>query len=101
MGPVVILIPLFALTCPILLAAEPALPATLERLFFIDARLNLPALEKLKALPNLKSLDMMQVDIPPEDIDEHRAELPNAKIQRRPPLTEAEHKRLDQFLKVP
>ena len=73
----------------------------LERLFFTDARLSLPALEKLKALPNLKSLDLMQVDIPPEDIDKLRAELPNVKIQRRPPLTEAEHKRLDQFLKVP
>ena len=74
---------------------------TLERLFFIDAKLSLPALEKLKALPNLKSLDLMQVDIPPADVEKLRAELPNVKIPTRTPLTEADHKRLDQFLKVP
>ena len=73
---------------------------SLERVFLMDARLTLPALQKLKALPNLKTLDLRFVDIPAEDLDKLRAEMPGVKIPQRPPMTDAERKRLEGFLKV-
>ena len=73
---------------------------SLERIFLMDARLTLPALKKLKALPNLKTLDLQFVDISPEDLDKLRAEMPGVKIPQRPPMTDAERKRLEGFLKV-
>ena len=72
---------------------------SLEKIDLMDFRPSLAALEKVKALPNLKSLNLgNMVDIPSEDVEKLRAEMPGVKIQWKP-LTEAERKRLDQDLK--
>src|SRR5665213_487906 len=72
---------------------------TLEKIEMHDFRPSLAALEKLNALPNLKTLNLgNMVDIPSEDVKKLRAEMPGVKIQWKP-LTEAERKRLDEELK--
>ena len=53
---------------------------SLEEIIFQEARLSLPALEKLKALPNLKRLTMNDIDTPESDIAKLKAEMPKVTI---------------------
>jgi hypothetical protein len=72
---------------------------TLEKIELHDFRPSLAALEKLKALPNLKTLNLGSlVDIPSQDVEKLRAEMPGVKVDWKP-LTEADRKRLDESLK--
>jgi hypothetical protein len=71
----------------------------LESIELHDYRPRLAALQKLKALPNLKKLHLGPgIDIPAEDIEKLRAEMPGVKIEWKA-LTDAERKRLDDTLK--
>jgi hypothetical protein len=54
---------------------------SLESLQLDEARLTLPALQQLKQLPALKKLTLGGIDIPREDIDRLRKELPGVKIE--------------------
>jgi len=54
---------------------------SLESLTLQEARLSLPALSRLKQLPNLKRLTLDNIDIPESDIALLKQELPNAAIQ--------------------
>lgn len=69
----------------------------LETLTLMQARFTLPALEKLKALPHLKTLRFNNVDANPADIDKLKAELPNVKVEYKP-LTDEEKAKLEDFL---
>jgi hypothetical protein len=71
---------------------------SLENLTLTQARLTLPALEKLKALTKLKTLKLNSIEIEPADVDKLRGELPGAKIDFKP-LSDEERKKLDDFLK--
>lgn len=72
---------------------------SLESLTLMQARLTLPALKKLKALPNLKKLDLnSSIDLPAEDIDKLRAEMPGVTIQWKP-LTDVDRTKLHLALK--
>ncbi len=73
---------------------------SLESLSLMETRLTLPALQQLKALPNLKSLRFTSVDVSPADIEKLRAELPGVKIDYKP-LTDEERARLDKSLSDP
>jgi hypothetical protein len=53
---------------------------SLENINLMEARLSLPALEKLKALPNLKHLTLTDIDIPSADIDTLKKEMPKVAI---------------------
>lgn len=53
----------------------------LESLTLQEARLGLPALARLKQLPNLKRLTLDNIDIPESDIALLKQELPNVVIQ--------------------
>jgi hypothetical protein len=70
---------------------------SLEDLTLMQASLTLPALEKLKVLPKLKTLKLQGVNIEPADVDKLRTELPNVKIEYKA-LTEEEKKKLEDFL---
>lgn len=54
---------------------------TLESLQLEEARLTLPALRQLKALPGLKKLTLGGIDIPRADVERLRNELPAVKIE--------------------
>ena len=70
---------------------------TLERLHLMEARLTLPALRKLAALPNLKKIFLQEIDVPPGDIETLREEMPGVTIDLAP-LTDQQRKRLnDEF----
>lgn len=69
----------------------------LEDLTLMQAHFTLPALEKLKALPKLKTLRLDNVDVAPADIEKLRAELPNVKITYSP-LTDDQKAKLQDFL---
>ncbi|EDY21147.1 hypothetical protein CfE428DRAFT_1440 [Chthoniobacter flavus Ellin428] len=74
-------------------AAVAGMPS-LEMLSLQEARLTLPALGKLKQLPNLKRLTLDGIDIPEAQIAELRQELPKADIKWTAP-NEAARKRID------
>ena len=66
---------------------------TLERLTLTEAKLTLNGLTQLKALTNLKSLKIMQVDLPEEDAKKLEATFPGVKVELKP-LTEKERDEL-------
>jgi hypothetical protein len=70
---------------------------SLEELTLMQSNLTLPALEKLKALPKLKTLKFDGVNIEPADVEKLRGELPNVKIEYKP-LTADGKKKLEDFL---
>jgi len=62
-------------TIPILVELK-----SLESLQLEEARLSYKALAQLKQLPNLKKLTLGGIDIPKDDVDQLRKELPQTKI---------------------
>lgn len=66
---------------------------SLEQLRLWEARLTLPALLKLKALSNLKSLGIENVDLSPEEVEKLKRELAGVDVRVKP-LTDADRKRL-------
>jgi len=72
---------------------------SLEKIELFDCRPSLAALEKLKALPKLKTLQLSNlVDVQPADAEKLKVEMPGVVIQWKP-LTESERTRLDAMLK--
>ena len=72
---------------------------SLEKIELFDCRPSLTALEKLKALPNLKTLHLGNlVDVQAADVEKLKAEMPGVAIQWKP-LTDGERKQLDAMLK--
>ena len=72
---------------------------SLEDLALEEARLTLPAILRLKALPNLKNLTLKNcLDVPPEDIEKFRKELPGVVLQWKP-MTEKDREFLNNVLK--
>ena len=72
---------------------------SLEELELDEARFTLPAILQLKALPHLKSLGLRNsLDVPPEDIEKLRKELPGVAIQWKP-MTEKDREFLNSMLK--
>ncbi len=70
----------------------------LETLTLDEARLSRPALERLRALPKLKRLELRRIDIPAADVETLRTALPAVTITWTP-LTDEERTKLDAFLK--
>ncbi len=70
----------------------------LESLTLDEAKISLDALLKLKALPKLRKLELLRIDIPAEDVEKLKAALPDAKIEWKP-LTDDERKKLEAYLK--
>lgn len=70
----------------------------LESLTLDEAKLSLDALLKLTALPKLRKLELLRIDIPAEDVEKLKAALPGAKLEWKP-LTDDERKKLDAYLK--
>ena len=68
--------------------------SSLEALTLQEARLSLPALTKLKQLPNLKRLTLDGIDIPESDIAALKQELPKAEIKWTAP-NEAGQRRIE------
>ncbi len=66
---------------------------SLESLQLDEARLTFAALQKLKQLPALKRLTLGGIDIPKEDVDRLKQELPEVKVEWTEP-TEAQQKRI-------
>lgn len=54
---------------------------SLEALIIDEARLTLPALQQLKQLPALKKLTLTGIDIPREDVERLKLELPAVKVE--------------------
>jgi hypothetical protein len=71
---------------------------TLESLTLNEAKLALASLRRLSELPNLKKLELLQIDIPEEDIETLKTENPLVKIEYKP-LTAAERASLTVALK--
>lgn len=71
---------------------------SLTSLTLMEARLSYSALVQLKALTNLKKLRLDRVDLPAEDIEKLRTELPGVTITGKA-LTDEERTKLDEFLK--
>jgi hypothetical protein len=72
---------------------------SLEDLELDEARLSLPAIQQLKALPNLKKLGLKNcLDVPPDDIGKLRKELPGVAIEWKP-MTEKDREFLNNVLK--
>ncbi len=72
---------------------------SLEDLELEEAKLTLPAIQQLKALPNLKNLGLKNcLDVPPEDIEKLRKDLPGVAIQWKP-MTEKDREFLNNVLK--
>jgi hypothetical protein len=69
----------------------------LEHLTLMQAHFTLPGLQRLKALPNLKTLNLQGVEVTPAEVEKLRAELPAVKIEYKP-LTDDEQKKLEDFL---
>jgi len=71
---------------------------TLESLTLDEARLSLAALQRLRDLPQLKKLELRQIDLPAADVELLKAALPSVTIGWTP-LTAEERTKLDAFLK--
>lgn len=72
---------------------------SLEELELEESRLTLPAIEQLKALPHLKTLALRNcLDVPPDDLEKLRKELPGVTIQWKP-MTEKDRELLNNVLK--
>lgn len=70
----------------------------LESLTLDEARLSLDALLKLRALPRLRKLELLRIDIPAGDVEKLKAALPDAKVAWKA-LTDEEARKLDAYLK--
>lgn len=70
---------------------------TLESLTLNESRLSLSALRRLSALPNLKRLQLRDIDIPDASIEDLNAAFPHVKVEWKP-LTETERARLTAYL---
>jgi hypothetical protein len=66
---------------------------SLESLQLDEARLTYAALRRLKELPALKRLTLGGIDIPGEEVERLKPELPRVKVERTEP-TEAQQKRI-------
>jgi len=66
--------------------------SSLEALTLQEARLSLPALLRLKQLPNLKRLTLDGIDIPEGDIATLRQELPKTEIKWTAPNDSGQHR---------
>ena len=73
--------------------------STLESLSLDETRLSLDALLKLKALPNLKKLELRRIEINAEDVEKLKAALGSVKVDVKP-LTDEERKKLEAYLKA-
>jgi hypothetical protein len=71
---------------------------TLESLTLHEAKLSLASLRRLREIPKLSKLVLLMIDVPAEDIDTLKTELPAIKIEWKP-LTEEEREKLTAFLK--
>lgn len=71
---------------------------TLETLTLDEARLSATALEKLKALPNLKVLELNHIEFTAGDVEQLRRALPDVKIAWQA-MTAEERERLERLLK--
>jgi hypothetical protein len=71
---------------------------SLENIELTEMQLTFPVIEQLSALPNLKKLKLEGVDISTKDVDKLRAKMSGVSIEWKP-MTEAEIKRLQDFLK--
>lgn len=71
---------------------------SLESLELTEMQLTFPVIEQLSALPNLKKLKLEGVDISAKDIEKLRTKMAGVSIEWKP-MTEAEIKRLQDFLK--
>ncbi|HEV7404292.1 MAG TPA: hypothetical protein VGO11_15225 [Chthoniobacteraceae bacterium] len=72
---------------------------SLEELELEESRLTIPAILQLKALPKLKTLSLRNcLDVPSEDVEKLRKELPGVAIQWKP-TTEKEREFLNGMLK--
>lgn len=70
---------------------------SLDTLTLSEQRFSADALAKLKALPNLKRLELTQVDVPAAEIDRVRAALTNVEIDWQP-VTDEERLKIDRLL---
>jgi metallo-beta-lactamase class B len=70
---------------------------SLDTLTLMEQKFSLAALEKLKALPNLKRLALTQVDLSADDLAKLVAAMPNVKIDFKP-MDEAERGRFERIL---
>ena len=70
---------------------------SLDTLTLGEQRFSAEALMKLKALPNLKKLELTQVDVPAAEIERVRAALPKVEIDWRP-VTGEDRQKLDRLL---
>ena len=73
---------------------------TLETLTLNEAKFSLAGLRRLSELPKLTKLVLMTIDVPAEDIETLKTELPSVKIDWKP-LTSDERENLTAFLKKP
>jgi hypothetical protein len=71
---------------------------SLENIELTEIQLTFPVIEQLSALPNLKKLKLEGVDISAKDIEKLRTKMAGVSIEWKP-MTEAEIKRLQDFLK--
>jgi hypothetical protein len=71
---------------------------SLENLELTEMQLTFPAAEQLSVLPNLKKLKLEGVDISSKDVEKLRTKMAGVSIEWKP-MTEAETKRLQDFLK--
>lgn len=70
---------------------------SLDTLTLAEQKFSVDALSKLKALPNLKRLDLTQVDVPPADIEQLKAALTAVSVNWQP-VTADERAKLDRLL---
>lgn len=70
---------------------------SLDTLTLGEQKFSAEALLKLKALPNLKRLDLTQVDVPAEEIEALRTALSNVQIEWKP-VTAEERAKLERLL---
>lgn len=73
---------------------------TLEALILQESRLSLPALQKLKALPNLKRLSLKGIEISESDVATLKAEMPKVPIDWSAPEG-VDKQRIDKIFGAP
>ena len=71
---------------------------TLESLTLHEARLSMAALTRLRDLPNLKRLDLRDIDLQNGEIDGVKSALPSVKVDWKP-MTDEEKDKLTAYLK--
>jgi hypothetical protein len=71
---------------------------SLEVLLLDEAQFTVPALGKLKSLPNLKRLELGKVELSADDLAALKKALPGVEVVWKP-LTDDDRRRLEQILK--